>query len=203
MIPIHKFLFLFATATLLTAEMSFASGNLFQALPKMPEAGRQQGVSWPLEEELADDTLNFSNAVIPVLESVELTRNQNFTLSGAPGETVTLNLQNFILTGHSTFTLEGSATTTFIINITNQFSLSQKACIVLSGGVTCYNVFFNVLGPGSPLVLKGQSYLPGTLTAIQRKVRMRGQAVVYGWVISSKTRIRQQAQIIDPPVVSP
>src|SRR6202007_1161375 len=121
----------------------------------------------------------------------------------APGETVTLNLQNFVLAGGSTFTLAGTATTTFIINVSNQFSLSQKACIVLSGGVTCYNIFFNVLGTGAAVHLNGSTYLTGPLIASGRKIEMRGHALVYGWVQADQILLRQQAQIVTPAPVSP
>src|SRR6266404_9469690 len=46
--------------------------------------------------------------------SISLGGSQNVSILGAPGATVTLNLQNFVLAGGSTFTLQGTATTSFI-----------------------------------------------------------------------------------------
>ena len=134
---------------------------------------------------------------------ISLAGHQDITLSAAPGETVTLNIRNFILTNHSTFTLEGTATSTFIINVTRHFSLSGMSKIVLSGGIQWNNVFFNVLGSGSTVSLSGKASLCGTLTAAQRVVRLRGQTVVYGKVVAQKVLLRRNAQIVLPPVTSP
>ena len=135
--------------------------------------------------------------------SISLENHQNVTVSGAPGETVTLDLQNFIMTGHSTFTLEGTATTMFVINVTKQFSLSGSARVVLSGGVRWDHVFFNVLGRGSVVSLNGIAKPYGTLTASQRTVKMFGHSIVYGAVVANRVILRGAAQIIPPPIVSP
>src|SRR4029077_2299986 len=47
--------------------------------------------------------------------SIILGGTQNVSIPGAPGQTVTLNLRNFVLADQSTFTLQGTATTSFII----------------------------------------------------------------------------------------
>ena len=133
---------------------------------------------------------------------IRLSGYQNFSLTGAPGSTVSLDLQNFILSGHSTLSLLGSSTTTFIFNVSKQFSLPQSGRIVLSGDVQWNHVFFNVLGSGSAVSLSGKSGLFGILTASQRTVRMNGHAIVYGRAFASKLIIRQAAQIIAPPIVS-
>jgi hypothetical protein len=131
-----------------------------------------------------------------------LSGHQTQIVSSAPGSTVTLNLQNFILSGHSTLTLLGDATTTFVINVTNQFSLVQNAKVLLSGGLQWSHVFFNVLGTGSSVWLGGKSRLFGTLTANQRTVRLNGHSIVYGAVLAQGLLIRQAAQIIPLPIVS-
>ena len=41
---------------------------------------------------------------------------------------------------------------TLLINIAKQFSLSNNAKIVLSGGVQRNDVFFNVVGQGEPVL---------------------------------------------------
>src|SRR6267378_2818295 len=102
--------------------------------------------------------------------SISLRGNQSSSIVGAPGQTVTLNLRNFVLAGQSTFTLQGTATTSFIVNVTKQFSLSGNSQIILSAGVRWDHVFFNVLGRGSAVSLSGNAQLYGTLTARQRTV---------------------------------
>ena len=123
-------------------------------------------------------------------------------LMGAPGETVTLNLRNFVLRRYDTFTLQGTSVTNFIINVSGKFSLSNHARIVLAGGVQWNTVFFNVLGRGSVVVQTDQSILHGSLTASKRTVRLEENAVVYGKVIASKVRISGAAQIVQPPIIS-
>jgi len=134
--------------------------------------------------------------------NIGLSDYQNRTISSAPGSTVTLNLQNFTLTDHSTLTLSGDATSTFIINVTNQFSLTKNAKIVLTGGLQWNHVLFNVLGGGSTVSLGRHTILVGTLTANQRKVRLNGHAIVYGAVFAQRAVIRQAAQVIPIPIVS-
>lgn len=133
---------------------------------------------------------------------IRLSGFQTQTLSCPPGETVTFNLQNFVLTGHSTLTLSGDATGTFIFNVTKQFSLTHSARIVLSGGIQWNQVFFNVLGTGPRVTLSGESHLIGTLTANQRVVRMNDHAIAYGKVFAKRIIIRQAAQIIPGSIVS-
>lgn len=123
-------------------------------------------------------------------------------VSGAPGETVTLDLRNFVLQRNDTFTLQGTSTTTFVINVSGKFSLLNNARIVLAGGVQWNNVFFNVLGRGSVVVLTDQSILHGALTASKRTVRLEENAIVYGKVFAKKVLISGAAQIVLPPVVS-
>lgn len=147
-----------------------------------------------------DDFSAVTNATFPT--SIVLGLFQNYTLTGGAGETVTLNLQNFILRGNSTFTLEGTATSSFVINVSRKFSLADAAKITLSGGVQVANIVFNVRGKGS-VSLGGYSYLQGRLVAPSGKVNMRGHAIVYGWVSAKKLSIKQAAQIIHPPVISP
>ena len=135
--------------------------------------------------------------------NINLSNRQSVVINGAPGETVTLNLQNFKMSGSSTFTLQGTATTNFIINVTKQFSLSGSATIVLSGGVQWNHVFFNVLGKGSDVTLSGHSSLTGIITAKQRTVKLSDHSIVRGEVIANKVVLSGNGQIIQPPVVSP
>jgi hypothetical protein len=135
--------------------------------------------------------------------SIILGGDENTSILGAPGETVTLNIRNFVLTGHSTLTLQGTATTSFIINVTKQFSLSGHSRIILSGGLRWDHVFFNVLGRGRAVSLRGRAQLYGTLTALQRTVKMDDHSVVYGAVIARRILLTDAARIIRPPIASP
>src|SRR6266404_9745861 len=135
--------------------------------------------------------------------SIILGGSQNVSILGAPGQTVTVNLQNFVMAGQSTLTLQGTATTSFIINVRKQFSLSGNSQIILSGGVRWDHVFFNVLGGRSVVSISGRAQLYGTLTARQRRVKLDDHSIVYGVVTARKIRVTDAAQIILPPIVSP
>jgi hypothetical protein len=126
------------------------------------------------------DSMNYTYTVNNGLPQTSLTNvngNQNIVLSGPPGMNVRLQLSNFIRTG-GTFTLSGSASTNFIINVRNQFSLSNGAKIVLTGGVTWDNVLFNVHGTGSDVALSGNSSMVGILMATKRTVSISGGSTV-------------------------
>lgn len=128
---------------------------------------------------------------------------QNIVLSGAPGETVVLNLRTFQLNGDSTLTLQGSANTTYIINVKNQFSLGGNARIILAGGLDWNDVLFNVRGKGAEVRLSGNSRLDGVLMANRRTVRLRDQAIIRGEVLGGRFVFQGTSQVIHPPVVSP
>ncbi len=135
--------------------------------------------------------------------SISLGGSQNVSILGAPGATVTLNLQNFVLAGGSTFTLQGTATTSFIINVRKQFSLSGSSQIILSGGVRWDHVFFNVLGRRGVVSISGRVQLYGTLTARQRTVRLDDYSIVYGAVTARKILVTDSSRIIPPSIISP
>jgi hypothetical protein len=134
--------------------------------------------------------------------SIILGGSQNVSILGAPGQTVTLNLQNFVMAGQSTFTLQGTATTSFIINVRKQFSLSGSSRIILSG-VPWDHVFFNVLGRGSVVSIRNRAQLYGTLTARRRTVRLDDYSIVYGAVTARKILVTDSSRIIPPSIVSP
>ena len=135
--------------------------------------------------------------------SIILGGSQNVSILGAPGQTVTLNLRNFVLAGQSTFTLQGTATTSFIINVRKQFSLSGSSRIILSSGVRWDHVFFNVLGRGSVVSIRNRAQLYGTLTARRRTVRLDDYSIVYGAVTARKILVTDSSRIIPPSIVSP
>jgi choice-of-anchor A domain-containing protein len=132
-----------------------------------------------------------------------LSNNQSATLSGAPGETVVLKLQDFMLSNHATLTLEGTATTTFIINVKNGFSLSDNAQIVLSGGLQWDDVLFNVRGKGSDVCLTGKTSLQGILMANRRTVKLGGDSMVTGEIIANRIILASNSSVIHPPIASP
>src|ERR1700757_2041393 len=75
-----------------------------------------------------NEAINTSNQAwaLPVtpayagITNIQLNSHQNLTLSGAPGQTVVLKLNNFQITS-GTLTLMGTATTNFVINVSKQF----------------------------------------------------------------------------------
>lgn len=138
-----------------------------------------------------------------VSTSINLGQDQSMIVQGAPGETVVLNLKNFVMSDSARLTLQGTATTNFIINVTKQFSLSGSAKIVLSGGVQWDNVMFNVRGKGTVVRLSGQSELVGILTANRRKVQLSDNSIVRGQVFARRVVLLDGSQIIQPPVASP
>jgi hypothetical protein len=134
---------------------------------------------------------------------VDLNRGQTVSLTGGPGETVTVNLRSFVLAGHSEVSLEGTATTKFIINVRKQFSLTQASQVVLSGGLEWDDVIFQINGKGSTVRLSKRAVLDGILVADHRTVRLSGHSIVYGQVMAKRIKIRDAAKIIEPPIVSP
>lgn len=156
----------------------------------------------------ANNTSNaaFALPVTPTyatLTNIQLSGNQNMTISAtAPGQTVVLSLQNFTITS-GTLTLMGSTTNNFVINVSKQFSLTNHALIILSGGVTWDNVLFNVRGTGTNVTLDGQSILRGVLMANNRTVSNAGGSLVYGEVVANKITLSGSAQIQHPPISSP
>lgn len=128
---------------------------------------------------------------------------QSKIISGAPGETVVLKLDYFTLSGNSTLTLQGSATTTFIINVKGQFSLTDNAQIVLSGGVQWNDVLFNVRADGEAVCLSGNSRLEGILMASRGTVQLRGHSTVIGEVIGDRVLLNGNSTVTHPPTASP
>jgi hypothetical protein len=120
---------------------------------------------------------------------------QNLTLS-ASQDTV-FNLSNLILTG-GTLTLEATAGTAITINVQNQFSLSSAARIVLAGGLQATDVTFNILGDGSPVLVRRQSMVCGTVNALDRTVQIFANATVVGFVNAERLLVVSGGQIISP-----
>lgn len=154
------------------------------------------------EAESASDAA-FALAPTSSREWIVLSKFQSATLSGAPGETVVLKLQDFMLSNHATLTLEGTATTTFVINVKNGFSLSNNAQIVLSGGLQWDDVLFNVRGKNGDVSLTGNAFFQGILMANRRTVSLNGHATVTGEIIANQVTLAGNSSVIHPPITSP
>lgn len=148
---------------------------------------------------------NTSNAAwaLPVtpayagIMNIDLKGKQNLTLTGAPGETVVLRLQDFKISS-GTLTLQGTATTNFVLNVTRSFSLTNHAQIILSGGVVAQNVLFNVRGTGTDVTMSGGSVLRGYILANQRTVSNNGQSIVRGGIWANRVKLSGGAQVVSP-----
>jgi Ice-binding-like len=130
----------------------------------------------------------------PQYNFTTINTSQNMTITGTGH--VVLKLTDFVLTGNATLTLQGTATTTFVFNITNQFSLTSLARIVLSGGLTAANVVYNVRNTGSDATVSGSARLQGILLANYRNVALSGSSITTGEVIGNKVTISGNAQLI-------
>lgn len=124
------------------------------------------------------------------------------TVTGAPGETVVLNLKTLKLKGNATLTLDGAATTTMIINVRKGFSLTGSSRIVLTGGLAWNDVLINVLGKGTAK-MSDSSHLEGMLLATGRNVKITGDATIAGSVIGKSVAFSGNATLINPPAASP
>jgi hypothetical protein len=86
--------------------------------------------------------------------------------------------------------------------VSNQFSLTGQAKIVLSGAVAWDDVLFNVVGNGSDVKVSGQSILNGVLMANNRTVDLSAGAIVNGEVVANKIKLSGSSVINHPPVIS-
>jgi hypothetical protein len=124
---------------------------------------------------LAASNLAFGLTTNRLNTSARLEGHENLTITGAPGETVVLNLKNFVLRGESSFTLQGTATTTFIINVRKTFSLKGNAQVDLAG-LQWNQVLFNVVGQGHKVLLGRSSDFGGILMG-QITVRLMSEGL--------------------------
>ena len=130
----------------------------------------------------------------PTYNFTTINTSQNMTITGTGH--VVLKLTDFVLTGNATLTLQGTAATTFVFNITKQFSLSDSAKVVLSGGITASNVVYNVRNTGSDATVGGTASLQGILLANYRNVALSSSSITRGEVVGNKVTISGQAQLI-------
>ena len=152
----------------------------------------------------ANNTSNqaWAMPVTPTYSGItNITGNQNVTLTGAPGQTVVLKLNNFTLSSGS-LTLQGAANTTFVINVSKSFSMTNHSSINLSGGIAWDDVLFNIRGNGTNANMDGGSTFRGVLMANQRTVSNAGQSTVYGEIVANNIQLSGGAQVIHPAVTS-
>jgi hypothetical protein len=183
-----------SNGTVLTFQNASITGSIFHDQDALLDNG--------VNEALAASAHAFSLTPNRPNTSVKLLGNHALTITGAPGETVVLNLKNFILRDNSSFTLQGTATTTFVINVRKKFSLSGNSHIDLVG-VQWDQVLFNVVGTGQRVSLGGSSVFNGILMANDRTIKMKGDATVSGELIANRLKIRGSNRVLHPPVISP
>ena len=193
---------------------SWVQGDIYYRRTGIVRMGQGSGTTGTMQRDqdvlLKQDTdaaLNLSRAAGALASTrnytnIKLEGSDSLNLSGAPGETVVLNLGAFAMTGNSLLTLTGTATTSFVINVNRSFSLASAAQIVLSG-VDWNDVIFNVRGRGAQVQISGTATFQGILLATRRTVRLRDSALVRGEVIADALMMQGLARIDHPPVVSP
>jgi hypothetical protein len=186
----------------------FPWGGALTTGPGTLITGSRNRVSRPPLDAESNLALNLSQAaglLTPTqnLSMIALNGTSNLTLSGAPGQTVVLDLRLVRMSGNSTLTLQGSANTTYVINVNRGFSLTDAARIVLSGGLDWNDVVFNVRGRGATVTLAGTSNFQGILLASRRTVQLRDAAIIRGEAIADNLQMQGTSQINHPPVVSP
>jgi hypothetical protein len=183
-----------SNGTVLTFQNAVITGSIFHDQDALLDNG--------VNEALAASAHAFSLTPNRPNTSVKLLGNHAITITGAPGETVVLSLNNFILRDNSSFTLQGTATTTFVINVNKKFSLSGNSHIDLAG-VQWDQVLFNVVGTGQRVSLGGSSIFNGILMANDRTIKMKGDATVSGELIANRLKIRGSSRVLHPPIISP
>lgn len=198
-----------ANGALINGDIYLPKGGFLRMAPATAITGARHRPANALLDAQSTLALNLSRAAgllapTRTLSTIDLNGTSNLTLSGAPGETVVLNLGLFRMRDNSTLTLQGSANTTYVFNVSRGFSLTDAASIVLSGGLDWNDVLFNVRGGrGTTVTLSGNASFQGILLANRRTVQLRDAATIRGEVIADTLLMQGTSQINHPPVVSP
>ena len=182
-----------SNGTVLTFQNALITGSIFNNQDALLDNGVNEALA--ASAHAAGLTPNRSNT------SINLNGHDNVTITGAPGETVVLDLKNFKLREDSSLTLEGTATTTFVINVNKKFSLKGNSHIDLAG-LQWNQVLFNVVGSGDKVWLGGSSIFNGILMANDRTVKLKGDATVSGEIIANRFNFRGSSQVLHPAIVS-
>ena len=95
----------------------------------------------------------------------------------------------------ATITIKGSSAATAIVNVGASIApgvllLCGGSKILLTGGITADKVVFNLVAPGKQVVLAEHTIVNGTILAMERRVRVRGDArgrtVINGAVLAGE-----------------
>jgi choice-of-anchor A domain-containing protein len=124
------------------------------------------------------------------------------TITGTSGINV-IDLTNLELSGSAqTLTLSAPTNGSFVINVSGTFSILNGADIKVAGGLSQFNVLYNVTGTGSGVTFNGSSGstdVQGIVLAPYRDITLSG-AQVDGEVISGNLNITvQNTSTIDAP----
>jgi hypothetical protein len=118
---------------------------------------------------------------------------QNITIAGEAGINV-LNLTDLVIT-NGTLTLDAPFGGSFVINVAGRFSLSGGSDIELEGGLTPYDVLYNIIGAGEKVSLSGgtsngvpNTTVRGILLAPEREISI-SPGLVIGEVIGGGKQI--------------
>jgi hypothetical protein len=143
--------------------------------------------------------------------SINLGKNQSLFFDNTPfGGKYVMNLSDFIMGGGgknaagATLTLNGAEGSAFVLNISGAFSLSGKAKILLTGGLTVSDVLFNVTGSNSTFSIAGDSLFNGTLLAYnssgaQRILQITGHDTqINGELLANKINLQSGAHVKKP-----
>jgi choice-of-anchor A domain-containing protein len=116
----------------------------------------------------------------------------HITITGGPGTNV-INLYDLKLSNNDVLTLDAPAGAAFVLNITNEFKINGSTTggrIELAGGLTPFNVLYNLVGAGKDVTFTGGStdHVPnaqvyGTVLAPERSVKFT-PGIVFGEIIS-------------------
>jgi PEP-CTERM motif-containing protein len=191
------------------------AGSLLQGAPSMIAGGVVQTVATDaLLHQAVTDALSASagagalTATRP-LTSIGITHpGQTLTVTGGPGSTV-LHLTGLVLAS-GTLTLSAPKGGSFVIDVSGPFAVSGGSNIQVSGGLTPFDVLYNITGTGPEVVLGGgtpdgasSTTIAGILLAPGRDIAI-GPSLIVGEVIGGGNEIAIGAGgIVDSPAAAP
>jgi len=191
---------------------AFIDGTVFLAGPQSIDPSLAANIVTNADAQLQQartDALNaasFAAGLAPTITSGQplsgdpVSINAGFghiTIAGGAGTNV-INLYNLNLTDNDVLTLDAPVGAAFIINITNDFKINGSTSggrIELSGGLTPFNVLYNLVGSGNDVSFTGGSandvpnaQIYGTILAPERSVQFT-PGIVFGEVISGGSEL--------------
>jgi len=128
----------------------------------------------------------------------------HITITGVSGINV-VDLSNLVLSNSTDYlTLSAPSSGYFVINVAGNMALSGQSSIQLTGGLSEYNVLYNVTGTGNAVTFTDSNqtqstYLSGIVLAPTRDITVNG-ALVNGEVISGNQNILvENYGVVDVP----